>query len=711
LCSVTFIGLVYLTSYKNFFYDEWDFVTAFRPSQSTSILFPHNEHWSTIPILIWKVLFVVFGLRSHWPYEAAALAAHVACVVLLFTLIRRRSGDLPAFAAAATLLVLGTGATDIVWAFQVAWTLSIAFGLIAMLVVDRSPSNLIPWRVVAVSAALLCSLMSSGIGLGFLAAVTVQLLADPSRRRYVIAVIVPIAAYLAWFLLYGAGLAGTPGQPCPTCPTAFGTDLRALQPEYIAGVAAYVALGLEGSAAGIVGLVGPIGQAVLVALGVLLSWHWYTQRGKVESWELGLIAGLLAQFTLIGLVRVRLGLEGARDPHYIYVGAVYLLPLVVNALKQLPWRGLWRPLLAGGFFLTLLGNATLLVDQSIGQLDWMQTQNAKLRALELFRGAPDMALDRPLDDLIMPQLTASRYFAAIDELGSAVPDSTPHSLQNLPFQAVDRELLVLFGDALKVTAGGQASTQAPPCQTIDSRTGSIMNLQVMSNRSFVMTASTGGQALISLGFLGPPPSEALKQVQLTAGSPIRVQLPDTGRPVLWRVRLTTNSVGQLEVCGAENIRSVTSNAVFSAAAAGGALDPGWISEPDAAALGGLAAKLRAETTTDSYKNDIFGTPVALPSGAYDVWFRVRVTAASGDKGEMTLGMWDYTAWRWVGSTTFRANQVSNVYTWVKVANGSTPAEGHRLVFIAEFANHSAPLTTDWYIDQAVVVPVGAPAPI
>jgi hypothetical protein len=48
----------------------------------------------------------------------------------------------------------------------------------------------------------------------------------------------------------------------------------------------------------------------------------------------------------------------------------------------------------------------------------MRIQKAELRTLELFRGAPDIALDRQLDDSIVPQLTASRYFAAIDELGS-----------------------------------------------------------------------------------------------------------------------------------------------------------------------------------------------------------------------------------------------------------------------------------------------------
>ncbi|HXC77896.1 MAG TPA: hypothetical protein VNU19_12670, partial [Candidatus Acidoferrum sp.] len=223
--ALVFAGVLYLTRYKNFYYDEWDFVSLYRPSQSTSIWLPHNEHWVTLPILLWKLLFLVFGIGNHLPYQVAAVAVHVACVVLLFVLVRRWSGELPAFAAALTLLVLGSGATNIVWAFQVSWTLSTAFGLLAMLLVDGNPP--FASRVPLVSIALLLSLMSSGIGLGFLAAVGAELFFDARRRRFLIALVVPVAAYGIWFVFFGAGLQGTPGAPCATCaPTGLGGDFH-----------------------------------------------------------------------------------------------------------------------------------------------------------------------------------------------------------------------------------------------------------------------------------------------------------------------------------------------------------------------------------------------------------------------------------------------------------------------------------------------------
>jgi len=706
---VVFVAVLYLTSYKNFYYDEWDFVTAYRPLQSTSILLPHNEHWSTIPILIWKLLFVLFGLRTHLPYEAVALATHIAAVAMLFVFIRRHSGDLPALAAALTLLLLGTGATDIVWAFQSAWTLSIAFGLLAMLLADGAPPTLRLGRIAAISGALLGAIMSSGIGLGFLAAVTLPLLIDRQRRRYWLAVAGPIAIYLVWFVFYGAGIRGTPGALCPTCPTAFGSDVGSIGPGYVTDVLAYVASGLEASAAGVIGQTGVIGVAVLVVVSALLAWHWYLQQ-RVQSWELGLVAGLVAQFTLIGLVRVRFGQGGAVDSHYVYVGVVYLLPLVANALKHLPWRGAWRPLIAGGFALALLANAILLAQQAISQTLLMQTQNAELRTLELFRGAPDMAMNRELDDQIVPQLTAATYFAAVDELGSPIPASTPPSLEALPAATVDHEMVVLFGDAIKVTYDSSDSTLGLVCRTVGSSAGSILDLQVPDGGSVLLRATTSGVADLSLGFLNPPPADPLKQATLPAGVDTRIQMPITGRNLLWRLRVTASSVGDLRVCTSNYLRIQTGAAVLSAEAAGGALDPVWVSVEDIGASGGLAAELPAGTATKSFMNDIFGTLVISKPAIYDVWFRVRVTHPGGTQPEMILGLWDYTAWRWVGSTTFAANSTGSGYAWVKAATGVTPVAGHRVVFIAEFANHSAPLSTDWYIDEAVIVPNGASPP-
>jgi hypothetical protein len=102
---------------------------------------------------------------------------------------------------------------------------------------------------------------------------------------------------------------------------------------------------------------------------------------------------------------------------------------------------------------------------------------------------------------------------------------------------------------------------------------------------------------------------------------------------------------------------------------------------------------------------LWGRRVPSP-GAYDVWYRVRVASAGGTTPEMTLGLWDV-AGTWVGSTEYQANQASTSYRWLKVAADVTPNSGHAVVFIASFNNR---LGTDWYVDEAVMLPAGHPVP-
>jgi len=707
LSAIALVGLLYLTSYKDFFYDEWDFVSTYRPSQSgTSIFMPHGEHWSTIPILIWKALFVVFGLRTHIPYEAVVVVAHVACVLLLFVLVRRRSGDLPAFAAALILLLLGTGANDIVLAFQGNQTLSLAFGLLALLLVDTTPLTLRLWHFAALAGLLLCSLMSSGLGLGFVVAVAVQLLLDRGRRRLLLAVLATLGVYLVWFAAVGAG-----GSACDGCPSAMGA-VRSLDPGYLLDVGRFIVIGLSASIVGLLGLILfslpiPIVLTILLAFFGLMTWHWHEQKG-LESWEIGLVAGLLAQLMLIAVTRARLGLTGAADSHYVYIGVLYLLPLVANGFKRVSWRPAVRPALVGCVAIILLSNAALLAQAALIQQDLMQTENAELRVVELYRGAPDMALDRPLDPDVMPQLTAARYYAAIDELGSPVPASVPTSLEKLPAQAVDRQMVSLFGGGLSVTASSGRAASGP-CRTLDATAASTLDTEVSSSQTIMLEAGQGGDVALSLGLFLPPSPVPVSQVRIGAGIPQWVHMPDTGRPQVWRLRIKAASLGALEVCGAGSLQFHTGTSALSAEAAGGKLDPGWRTVVDPGAYGGLAAEVPAGTRTTTWKDDFFGTPMVAPAGAFDVWFRMKAASTTGSASEISLGLFDTTAWTWVGGSRYSPSQAGSTYRWVRAATGAVPIPGDQLAFVSEFNSHR-PATTDWFVDEAVMLPAGAPPP-
>jgi hypothetical protein len=447
---------------------------------------------------------------------------------------------------------------------------------------------------------------------------------------------------------------------------------------------------------------------VLAGVAALLIGNW-TARGRIQAWELGLLGGVLSQFLLIGVTRARFGVLGAADSHYVYVGAIFLLPLVAEAIKRLPWTWAWQPILTGLLLVAVLANAMQLAEQAISQMDLMRTENAELRVVELLRGAPDMSLDTPLDSEIMPQLTARKYLAAVDELGSPIPASTPSSLADLPGDAVDREVLTLFGHALTLNSSGQTPLNTD-CHLVDSSVGANLVFSATSSRPLMLRASSSGTALMYLGLMRAPGERPVNMVPLTAPLPEWLHLPDTGQPELWKVRIRTGPIGQLLVCGAHSIQIEVGSSVIDAEGSNGDLGPGWLPTPDPTAFGGLAALLPAGTQTGSFTNDLFGAPTSVRRGVYDVWYRVRVTDASGKTPEMKLGLFDTSSWDWLGASTYPASQLTPMYGWVRVARDVAINPDHKLQFLSQFSNLSSPLSTDWFIDRAVMVESGALPP-
>jgi hypothetical protein len=141
----------------------------------------------------------------------------------------------------------------------------------------------------------------------------------------------------------------------------------------------------------------------------------------------------------------------------------------------------------------------------------------------------------------------------------------------------------------------------------------------------------------------------------------------------------------------------------------GVLGTGWSSGGNVNASAGNEAKAASGTVAGNA--DLFGTAFVPPPGAYDVWFHMRVTSGAGSQKEMTLGLWDTSIAAYVpgGFSTFSANQIPSGYTsnatnWVK-ANITTPivpTPGHRMQFRAVT---TLTLGTDWFVDEAVLVPV------
>ena len=186
-----------------FFADEWEFLSA-RGVNVHDLLRPHYGHWVAVPIVAYRMLWQVVGLRSYLPYVGLAIALHCTAAALLWVLMCR-AGVRPwtATAAASAFVLFGAGAQDILWAFQITFTAALVFGLVHLLLADHDGAfDRRDW--IGLGAGLL-GLMCSGVAVTMVVVVGVAALL---RRSWRIAALhtVPLGViYGVWWLRYSHG--------------------------------------------------------------------------------------------------------------------------------------------------------------------------------------------------------------------------------------------------------------------------------------------------------------------------------------------------------------------------------------------------------------------------------------------------------------------------------------------------------------------------
>ncbi len=391
-------GILWLSRSFNFYFDEWTFILSAPDWTWVSYLVPHNEHPSMLLRLIYAGLLSTVGLRSYVPYMVILVALHATTVMLLFELVRRRAGDLVGVGAAALLLVLGAGWEDLLWAFQIAWVGSLAFGLGMLLALESSPT---PRRLFLAATLLTGSLMFSGIGLLFGITAAVRLAAAPGRRRDMIWLLPVAIALGVWYLAFGRS--GAPTNPPPSAANVIVLPLYALW-------------GLGSSAAGLIGEGGPFALPMVALAAVAVGFTW--RRRGADPFAVGVAAGLVGFYVITGLTRAQLGYQQSGAGRYVYVGAVFWLLLLADAARDLPWRGTWRPALIACLFLACFNSSVLLSAYAFAKSAQMGREVADFQALAAERGDPCLRPNAAVDPLLIPPLTdALVYYRAIDRYG------------------------------------------------------------------------------------------------------------------------------------------------------------------------------------------------------------------------------------------------------------------------------------------------------
>lgn len=176
--------------------DDWMLTGPRSFSDVSSLLRDHNQHFSLIPVLIYKSMFSVLGFNSYLPYRLVSVAVHLTVVVLLRVIMRDANvGPWIATVAAGTFAVFNSGGIS---AAQFQMPLGLMFGLAMVIVVSRS--RLSAGMGVAAVALGVCAVASSGIAVPIVIATG----AVAWRRHSLLTALVltvPVAAvYVAWWL-------------------------------------------------------------------------------------------------------------------------------------------------------------------------------------------------------------------------------------------------------------------------------------------------------------------------------------------------------------------------------------------------------------------------------------------------------------------------------------------------------------------------------
>lgn len=361
-----------------FFGDDWAFIVVRRGMWASGqkfeyFFYPHNEHLSTLPVLLNSAIFNIFGLRSYYPYIVPVVAAHAVLCVLLYKLMLRCGIQRWTCVGAATIFAFfGSGAENLIWAFQVGFVTATALGIAQMILADhRGPVSIRD----AGGAVLGClGVLTVGVAISMVATVGTLLLL---RRRWLAAVIhvIPAAAiYFTWYVFYAsehaARFPANASQIPPYVRAGFGATFNAV-------------LQLEPTGLG-------IGITLLLALA---SRRLGTDLDTLMPALAGAI-GAVGFFTLNGYGRATLGVAQATGSRYVYVAGALVLPLVALGLDALHRAGARPTAVAAGALIawSMVGNVATYYAQRDGRMAVAAPARARVEAAVPYALSDDVDL-------------------------------------------------------------------------------------------------------------------------------------------------------------------------------------------------------------------------------------------------------------------------------------------------------------------------------
>ncbi|MEO6512110.1 MAG: hypothetical protein ABIO16_14025 [Nocardioides sp.] len=303
------VELIHFTDKIWFWADDWDllFRRGIIPGADRGPFEPHNGHWFTAHIVMYRAIFEIFGLSSYVPYACVEIAFHLAIAWTTYLLLRRVGARAWAAVGAAVVIAFyGAGANAQIFAATMNHTGALLFGLLAAYCLARVDRD---WLATALAAiCLVVCVMFSGTALALLVMVAVFGIAHRGIRTAALTVAPATVAFTLWYLNYGRGIEPWGGDP------------------QLSQIPHYVWVGLTGTLADGSGLVGA-GPVLLAALVVSLMVARPEPSGLVSLAGAGL-AAVLVQLVLASIGRFDFGAEQLGLSHYAYINVVLVSPAI-----------------------------------------------------------------------------------------------------------------------------------------------------------------------------------------------------------------------------------------------------------------------------------------------------------------------------------------------------------------------------------------------
>jgi hypothetical protein len=535
------VALMVLATNTNqwFFADEWEFIA--RRSRPAGLgdtirmyLRPHNEHWSTLPLLVYRAIFGVVGLKAYWPYLIVHLAAHVGLALLLARRFRADRARVPVvLLTTAIFLFLGSGSENILWAFQTAWIAALAFCLIGLEIVDRAAQHQslgrssVGWLWLVGIAALMCA----GTGVSSVVAMCLSVLLRFGWRKAVLVGSVPGVVMAVWLLSFG--------RDNTSEPVSWGYS-----PYRVGGYAWRALVGMIDRTTGFAGL----GVLVVVAL-VVGTLHRSSDLVREHASSLSLAVAGIFFSVLVALGRVRF--DDPEASRYSYVLFVFFVPLLMVLLEHVL---VGRPRVWQGVAAAV---SSLFLANSIGIL----TDNARIegiRELQLKRTVV-AAFSVANSPLVAPQATPD----------ARAPDLTMGRIRNLIAQGIlvpgkpEKDLVALVSaissvdvtpmprvplDAEAIVFGATGRLNVAPAESgclLLTPTGAGPQFSLLLRRpsTFKIVVSTPGAVVVTVkrDGVGSPPIG----FPAAASNPMFVNLTDPKNEYV----IGINESGFAKVCG------------------------------------------------------------------------------------------------------------------------------------------------------------------